>query len=212
MTRGLTDKQARILNYILDHVNARGYPPSIREIGNAFGFSSLRGVTVHLDALERKGYIKRASTSRSITVIGRTGTGSAARDVALLPLVGTIAAGSPITATENIEGFIPVPPDVVRNHEGAFVLRVRGDSMIEDHILPRDLVIIRPQDTAQNGDLVAVLLGDEATVKRIQYANGRVRLMPANPAYQPIEVNREDSRVIGKVIGLIRSYQPISLS
>ncbi len=212
MTKGLTEKQARILNFIVDHVNARGYPPSIREIGNAFGFSSLRGVTVHLDALERKGFIKRASTSRSITVVGRTGTGSSARNVAFLPLVGTIAAGTPITATENIEGFVPVPQDVVRHHEGAFVLRVRGDSMVDDHILPRDLVIIRPQDTAQNGDMVAVLLGDEATVKRIQFVNGKVRLMPANPAYQPIEVNREDSRVIGKVIGLIRSYQPLSLS
>jgi repressor LexA len=212
MTKGLTEKQARILNFIVDHVHARGYPPSIREIGNAFGFSSLRGVTVHLDALERKGYIRRASTSRSITVIGRTGTGNSTKNVAFLPLVGTIAAGTPITATENIEGFVPVPQDIVRNHEGAFILRVRGDSMIEDHILPRDLVIIRPQDTAQNGDLVAVLLGDEATVKRIQFVNGKVRLLPANPAYQPIEVNREDSRVIGKVIGLIRSYQPITLT
>ena len=190
MTKGLTEKQARILNFIVDHVNTRGYPPSIREIGNAFGFSSLRGVTVHLDALERKGYIKRASTSRSITVVGRTGTGASARNVAFLPLVGTIAAGTPITATENIEGFVPVPQDVVRNAEGAFVLRVRGDSMIEDHILPRDLVIVRPQDTAQNNDLVAVLLGDEATVKRIQFTNGKVRLIPSNPAYQPIEVNR----------------------
>jgi len=212
MTKGLTEKQARILNFIVDHVNTRGYPPSIREIGNAFGFSSLRGVTVHLDALERKGYIKRASTSRSITVVGRTGTGASALNVAFLPLVGTIAAGTPITATENIEGFVPVPQDVVRNAEGAFVLRVRGDSMIEDHILPRDLVIVRPQDTAQNNDLVAVLLGDEATVKRIQFTNGKVRLIPSNPAYQPIEVNREDSRIIGKVIGLIRSYQPITLT
>ncbi|MBM3495607.1 MAG: transcriptional repressor LexA [Armatimonadetes bacterium] len=212
MTKGLTDKQERILNFIVDYVSEHGYPPSIREIGNCFGISSLRGVTVHLDALERKGFIKRASTSRSITVVGRTGGGAPSRNASFLPLVGTIAAGTPITATENIEGFVPVPPDIVRNQEGAFVLRVRGDSMIDDHIMPRDLVIIRPQETAQNGDMVAVLLGDEATVKRIQFVNGRVRLMPANPAYQPIEVNREDSRVIGKVIGLIRSYQPISFS
>ncbi len=212
MTKGLTEKQSRILNFILEHVHAHGYPPSIREIGNAFGFSSLRGVTVHLDALERKGYIKRASTSRSITVLGRTGVGSSLKNVAFLPLVGTIAAGTPITAVENTEGFVPVPSEIVKNCQGAFVLRVRGDSMIDDHILPRDLVIIRPQDTAENGDLVAVLLGDEATVKRIQFVNGKVRLLPANPAYQPIEVNREDSRVIGKVIGLIRNYQPITLT
>lgn len=211
MTKGLTEKQERILNFIMDFVGERGYPPSIREIGNSFGITSLRGVTVHLDALERKGYIKRASTSRSITVVGHTGGNAPARNAVFLPIVGTIAAGTPITATENIEGFVPVPLDIVRNHVGAFVLRVRGDSMIDDHIMPRDLVIIRPQETAQSGEIVAVLLGDEATVKRIEFVNGRVRLLPANRAYQPIEVNREDSRVIGKVIGLIRSYQPINL-
>jgi repressor LexA len=128
--------------------------------------------------------------------------------VEFLPLVGTIAAGVPITATENVETYVPVPVEIVRNIEGAFVLRVRGDSMIGDHIMPRDLVIIRPQSSAENNDLVAVLLGDEATVKRIQFVDGRVRLVPANPHYEPMEINREDSRVIGKVIGLIRQYQP----
>lgn len=210
MTRGLTDKQERILNFIVEYVDEKGYPPSIREIGNNFGISSLRGVTVHLDALERKGYIKRASTSRSITVIGRTGSTAPSRNAAFVPLVGTIAAGTPITATENVEGLIPVPQEMVHNIQGAFVLRVRGDSMIEEHIMPRDLVVIKPQAHADNGDLVAVLLGDEATVKRIQYLDGRVRLIPGNPAYEPIEVNREDSRVIGKVIGLLRNYQYMS--
>jgi repressor LexA len=207
MTRGLTDKQERILNFIVEYVNDKGYPPSIREIGNHFEISSLRGVTVHLDALERKGYIKRASTSRSITVIGKTGATSPNRNVTFLPIVGTIAAGTPITATENIDGVVPVPQEMVHNIQGAFVLRVRGDSMIEEHIMPRDLVVIKPSASAENGDLVAVLLGDEATVKRIQYQGGRVRLIPANPAYEPIEINREDSRVIGKVIGLMRNYQ-----
>jgi len=207
MTRGLTDKQDRILKFILDYVAERGYPPSIREIGNAFGISSLRGVTVHLDALERKGYIKRASTSRSITVIGKTGATAPSRNVTFLPVLGTIAAGVPITATENVESYVPVPEELVRNTQGAFVLEVKGDSMIGDHIMPRDLVVIKPQPNAENGDLVAVLLGDEATVKRIRYENGRCRLMASNPAYAPIEVNREDSRVLGKVIGLLRSYQ-----
>jgi repressor LexA len=164
-------------------------------------------VTVHLDALERKGYIRRASTSRSITVIGKTGATAPTRSAAFLPVVGTIAAGTPITANENVEAMVPVPQEMVRNVEGAFVLRVRGDSMINDHIMPRDLVVIKPQASAESGDLVAVLLGDEATVKRIQYGEGRVRLMPSNPAYEPIEINREDSRVIGKVIGLLRNYQ-----
>jgi repressor LexA len=210
MTRGLTDKQERILNFIVDYVDDKGYPPSIREIGTAFEISSLRGVTVHLDALERKGYIKRANTSRSITVIGKTGATSPKRNVAFLPIVGTIAAGTPITATENVEGVVPVPQEMVHNIQGAFVLRVKGDSMIDEHIMPRDLVVIRPQVAAENGDLVAVLLGDEATVKRIQFGDGRVRLIPANSAYEPIEVNREDSRVIGKVIGLMRNYQSMA--
>ncbi|HLV78807.1 MAG TPA: transcriptional repressor LexA [Chthonomonadaceae bacterium] len=207
MTRGLTDKQERILSFIVDYVNDKGYPPSIREIGNAFNISSLRGVTVHLDALERKGFIKRASTSRSITVIGKTGATSPARSVAFIPLVGAIAAGVPITATQNIEGQVPVPQEMVHHVSGAFALQVKGDSMIDAHIMPQDLVVIKPQASADTGDLVAVLLGDEATVKHIEFTTGGVRLLPANPAYDPIEVRREDSRIIGKVIGLIRNYE-----
>ena len=113
MTRGLTDKQEKILNFIVEYVGDKGYPPSIREIGNNFGISSLRGVTVHLDALERKGFIKRASTSRSITVIGKTGSTSIPKMVAFVPLVGTIAAGIPITATENVEAQLPVPQEIL---------------------------------------------------------------------------------------------------
>ena len=206
MTRGLTDKQERILSFIVDYVNDNGYPPSIREIGNAFSISSLRGVTVHLDALERKGYIKRASTSRSITVIGKTGSTSPSRNVAFVPLVGTIAAGIPITASQNIEGQVPVPNEMLRSVQGAFALRVKGDSMVGAHIMPRDMVIIKPQANAENGDLVAVRLGDEATVKHIQFTADGVRLIAANPNYEPIEVKREDSQIIGKVIGLIRNY------
>lgn len=206
MTRGLTDKQERILTFIVDYVSDKGYPPSIREIGNHFDISSLRGVTVHLDALERKGYIKRANTARAITVIGKTGATSPARTVAFVPLVGTIAAGVPITATQNVEGQVPVPQEMVHNVNGAFALQVKGDSMIGAHIMPRDLVVIKPQVNADNGDLVAVLLGDEATVKHIQFTGDGVRLLPSNPAYEPIEVKREDSRIIGRVIGLIRNY------
>jgi repressor LexA len=206
MTKGLTDKQAAILDFIVDYSTEHGFPPSIREIGNHFGMSSLRGVTVHLDSLERKGYIKRASTSRSITVVRRADRTAQDAAVPMLPVVGTISAGLPITAQENIEALLPVPPEIVRHHEGAFMLRVRGDSMIGEHIMPRDLVIIKPQDYAENGEVVAVMLGDEATVKRIQFTNGRVRLLAANDAYAPMELNREDVRIIGKVIGLMRSY------
>jgi repressor LexA len=206
MTRGLTEKQERILSFIVDYVSEKGYPPSIREIGNQFNISSLRGVTVHLDALERKGMIKRLSTSRSITVIGKTGSTAPSRNVSFVPLVGTIAAGVPITALQNIESQVPVPQDMVHHVKNAFALRVKGDSMINAHIMEGDFVVVKEQNTAENGDLVAVLLGDEATVKHIQFTHDGARLLPANPAYDPIEVKREDSKIMGKVIGLIRNY------
>lgn len=208
MTRGLTDKQERILNFIVDYVSEQGYPPSIREIGNHFEISSLRGVTVHLDALERKGYIKRANTARAITVIGKTGATAPSRNVSWVPLVGTIAAGVPITAIENVELQVPVPQEMVHNVKNAFALRVKGDSMINAHIMEGDLVVIREQATAENGDIVAFLMGDEATVKRIEFTSDGVRLKAENPNYPTIEVRREDSRIMGKVIGLVRSYDP----
>jgi repressor LexA len=207
MTRGLTDKQERILTFIVDYVGDQGYPPSIREIGNHFSISSLRGVTVHLDALERKGYIKRANTARAITVIGKTGSTAPDRNVSMVPLVGTIAAGVPITAHENVEALVPVPQGMIRNVKTAFALRVKGDSMINAHIMEGDLVVFKEQSTAENGDLVAFLLGDEATVKRIEFTSDGVRLKAENPAYAPIEVRREDSRIMGKVIGLVRGYE-----
>ena len=144
MTRGLTDKQDRILKFIVEYVNDKGYPPSIREIGNAFGISSLRGVTVHLDALERKGYIKRASTSRSITVIGQTGSTAPARNVSFLPLVGAIAAGVPITAAENVEGQIPVPQEMIHNIQGAFVLENLGEQSFKNVSQPLRVYRIIP--------------------------------------------------------------------
>ncbi len=205
MTRGLTTKQEAILEYIVEHVEERGFPPSIREIGNKFEISSLRGVTVHLDALERKGMIKRLSTSRSITVIGRTGSSAPEKRAAFVPLVGSIAAGIPITAQQNIEAQIPVPKELIAPGVNAFALRVKGDSMIDKHIQDGDLVIVRQQQTAENGDIVAVLLGDEATVKTIEYTKTGCRLIPANVNYLPIEVQREDSSIMGKVIGLVRN-------
>ena len=211
MTRGLTDKQQRILAFLEEYVNDKGYPPSIREIGNNFSISSLRGVTVHLDALERKGMIKRANTSRSITIIGKTGNTAPSRNIVVVPLIGTIAAGVPIMASQNVESMVPVPQEMVGNLQNVFALQVKGDSMINAHIMPRDLVIIKQTRSAENGDLVAVLLGDEATVKHIHFTSDGVRLMAANPAYDPIEIKREDSHIIGKVIGLIRGYDsPVS--
>jgi len=205
MAKGLTKRQQLILQYILDYVQKEGYPPSIREIGRDFEIGSLRGVTVHLDALERKGYISRSNTPRSIKVVHPAFQST--NRVSMLPLLGSIAAGAPIQAQEHVEDLIPVPSEMVRNVDGAFLLRVKGDSMIGDGIMPRDLVVVKPQSTASHGELVAALLGDEATIKRINFAPDGVRLMPSNPAYQPIPVNQEDSRIIGKVVGLIRDYE-----
>jgi repressor LexA len=204
MAKGLTTKQREILEYILEYKDRVGYPPSIREIGKDFKIGSLRGVTVHLDALERKGYIARSNLPRSITIVHPDYQQT--NPVALLPLVGTIAAGEPILADQNIEEMVPIPLSMVRNPDGAFVLRVKGDSMIGDGILPHDLVVVRPQDTARQNELVAVLLGEEATVKRISYSPDGVKLMPSNPAYKPIVVHQEDARIIGKIVGLIRDY------
>ena len=206
MTKGLTDKQEQILNYVVEYVEDQGYPPSIREIGSKFKISSLRGVTVHLDALERKGFIKRANTSRSITVIGRTGSSSPQKTAAFLPLVGTIAAGIPITATENVESMIPVPAEMMRNVQGGFALRVKGESMIDAHIMNNAYVIIKPQVTASNGEIIAAMIDGEATVKTFELRNGKARLLPANELFEPIDFNTADSSIIGKVIGVIRTY------
>lgn len=204
MAKGLTKRQQMILQFVLDYVQREGYPPSIREIGKQFDIGSLRGVTVHLDALERKGYITRANTPRSIKVTHPEY--QANNKVAMLPLLGSIAAGTPIQAQEHVEDLIPVPYEMVRNIEQAFLLRVKGDSMSGEGIMPRDLVVVKPQQSANHGDLVAVLIGEEATVKRINYDKTGVKLMPSNPAYEPIIIDTEDARVIGRIVGLIRDY------
>jgi len=204
MARGLTKKQEQILQYILDYVQKEGYPPSIREIGRDFNIGSLRGVTVHLDALERKGYISRSNTPRSIKVV-HPAYQSENRST-MLPVLGTIAAGIPIQAQEHVEDMVAVPSEMVRNVNGAFLLRVKGDSMIGDGIFENDLVVIRPQATANQGDLIAALLGEEATVKRINYTPKGIKLIASNPKYEPIPVDREDASIIGRVVGLIRDY------
>jgi repressor LexA len=205
MSKTLTKRQEEILNYVVDYVQKAGYPPSIREIGSQFKIGSLRGVTVHLDALARKGYIERATTPRSIRITHPAY--QATSKIVMLPLLGQIAAGAPILASENVENLIPVPSEMVRNMQGAFLLRVKGDSMSGEGINPRDLVVVKPQPTANHGDLVAVLLGDEATVKRIHFAGKQVKLMPSNPAYDPIMVEHDDARIIGRIVGLMRDYE-----
>lgn len=207
MAKGLTTRQQEILDYIVVYIEREGYPPSIREIGQKFDIGSLRGVTVHLDALEKKSYISRSNTPRSIKVVHPSYQPN--DSVAMVPLVGSIAAGVPVLADEQVEDHLPVPRALLRGSNDAFLLRVRGDSMIGDGILPRDLVIIRPQKSATQNELVAFLVEGEATVKRFHRdSGGRVMLMASNPAYDPIEVRPDmQSEVIGKVIGLLRDYE-----
>lgn len=204
MAKGLTKRQEAILEYILSYVQNEGYPPSIREIGRDFEIQSLRGVTVHLDALERKGYISRSNTPRSIKVVHADYQPEA--QVFQMPILGSIAAGAPILAEEHVEDMVPVSADMHKRAPDGFLLRVRGDSMTGDGIIDGDLVVIKPQQTASQNELVAFLLGNEATVKRVDYTPNGVRLLPSNPKYQPIPVDQDDARVIGKVVGLLRDY------
>ncbi|MHB1458164.1 MAG: transcriptional repressor LexA [Armatimonadota bacterium] len=205
MAKYLTVKQKRILEFIADYMNRFGFSPSIRDIKESLEIRNIRGVTVHLDSLENKGYISKGRSHRSIQIL-RMPEHPEDNGSSHIPILGTIAAGLPLLAIENIEGQIQLPELMMGIDESAFLLRVRGDSMTGAHILPDDLVLIRPQQTANNGDLVAALLGDEATVKRLHIEDNRITLVPANPLYEPIIMRDSDARIIGKVIGLLRSY------
>jgi repressor LexA len=205
MAKNLTLRQEAILKFVQEYVQTEGYPPSIREIGSHFKIGSLRGVTVHLDALERKGYISRSNTPRSIKLVHPSF--QTQNQSVMLPLLGEIAAGIPTEQQEHVEDLIPVPYEMIRNIQGAFLLRIKGDSMSGDGIMPRDLVVIKPQRAANHGDLVAVMLDGETTVKRLNFSPRGNMLMPSNPAYNPIPINTENHHVIGRVIGLIRDYE-----
>jgi len=202
----LTARQRQVLDAIVDYRAERGYPPSIRELRRTLGVSSLRGVTIHLDALERKGWIERERTSRSIRTLAPEHHGERFRSV---PLLGTIAAGVPLLAVENVEGHIPFPAEMAGPADQLFALRIRGDSMLGDHILDGDLVILERLPTAENGQIVAALIGEDATVKRLDMRSTPPRLVPSNPAYAPIELDSENVRILGRVIGLVRSYRKL---
>lgn len=202
----ISDRQRQILELILDTVDRRGYPPSVREIGEAVGLSSPSTVHSHLSALVEHGYIRRDPTKpRAIEVLNDSQAGpmqrAAVRDV---PLVGHIAAGSPILAEEDIEEVFPLPTELVGT-EPVFMLRVRGDSMIDAGIFDGDLVVIRRQPDANNGDLVAALVdGEEATVKRLRRDEGSIVLVPENRAYEPM-VYTEGVEILGRVVAVLRS-------
>jgi repressor LexA len=203
----ISARQREILDLILQTVQERGYPPSVREIGEAVGLSSPSTVHSHLSALVKGGYLRRdPSKPRAIEVTdpGRDITDLRRAPVRDVPLVGRIAAGSPILADEDIEEILPLPTEFVGN-DPVFMLRVRGDSMIEAGIFDGDLVAVRRQPEAANGDIVAALVGDdEATVKRLRREDDRVLLISENPTYAPL-VFTEDVRILGKVVAVIRS-------
>ncbi len=205
--KDLGPRQRKILDYILQTVESRGYPPSVREIADAVGLASPSTVHAHLSALERKGYLHRdPSKPRAIEVHYAPEVGPVAKrsNVRHVPLVGRIAAGTPTQAFEDVEDVLALPASMVG--EGTFfMLRVKGDSMIEAGINDGDLVVVRKQEEADHGDIVAALLEDEATVKTLVRQNGQTILRPENAALAPIEVTGE-SRILGKVVGLLRSY------
>lgn len=207
--RELTDRQREILNVITETVGNRGYPPSVREIGDAVGLSSPSTVHSHLSALERSGYLRRdPSKPRAIEVIddGTPESSLHRAPVRDVPLVGNIAAGSPILADEDIEEIYPLPTELVGS-DPVFMLRVRGDSMVDAGIFDDDYVVVRRQPNANDGEIVAALVGEEeATVKRLRRKDGRVILESENPAYAPM-VFTEGVELLGIVIALLRRVQ-----
>ena len=198
----LTKRQREILDYLQDFIQQHGYAPSLEEIGRRFGLSSLATVHKHLTNLQEKGFIKRAwNRSRSVEMIP---TGSGGRAVEL-PLLGYVAAGSPIEAIATTE-TIAVPEEMVGRRD-TYVLRVRGNSMIDEQICDGDFVIIEDRKTAQNGEtVVALVSGSDVTLKKLYRENGRVRLQPANPTMQPIFVDPDQLQVQGVVVGVMRKY------
>ncbi|MGI6226710.1 MAG: transcriptional repressor LexA [Peptococcales bacterium] len=203
MVNSLSTRQLEILNFIKSEIRTKGYPPSVREIGEAVGLSSSSTVHGHLAQLEKKGFIRRDPTKpRAIEIVdANSDTLKISKKIINIPIVGQVAAGNPILAEENIEDFFPLPWDLVRS-ELVFMLRVKGDSMINAGIFDGDLVLVRQQRTARNGEIVVALIENEATVKRFFLEKDCIRLQPENDTLEPIY--SKFAQVIGKVIGVYR--------
>lgn len=197
----LSAKQQQILSYLKSEVQKKGYPPSVREICQAVGLKSTSTVHAHLSRLEKKGYIRRNPTKpRAIEILDQTDK----KDVVEVPIVGTITAGTPILAVQNIEDSFPLPVNFLNYDTDVFMLRVKGESMIEAGIFDRDLILVRQQSSADNGDIVVALLEDSATVKTYYKEKDYIRLQPENATMSPIIT--KDVKVLGKVIGLFRKF------
>ena len=202
----LSERQQQVLDYIRDTVNGRGYPPSVREIGEAVGLNSPSTVHSHLNSLVKAGVIRKdPSKPRALVVLDEQAPTTADGRVRDIPLLGRIAAGTPILAAEQVESVMPLPTELVG--EGpVFLLEVKGDSMIDAGIHEGDLVAVHSQPDANDGDIVAALVdGEEATVKRLRRKDGKVILESENPAYQPM-VFTDDVELIGKVVSVLRRY------
>jgi repressor LexA len=212
MKTELTDRQNEILVFIKEFLAENGFPPTLREIGRKFQISSTFGVKRHLIALEKKGYLKvESNASRGIAITKTEDETNIAPIFSIreafnkIPIVGRVAAGSPILAIENIEGSVVVDPTFIKKAENSFALRVQGDSMIDEGIFEGDLVIVSPEDKGKNGDIIVAMLEDEVTVKTLSLDKNKVTLIPANENYKPITVEGErDFSIIGKVKGVVR--------
>jgi repressor LexA len=223
---GLTDRQLEVLRFIAEQIEDRGYPPTIREIGEALDIRSTNGVNDHLKALERKGFLTRdpvksralmpteaarevlggGSVGADVIPIGRAHRAAQGRLVEI-PIIGRVAAGQPILATEHVEDTVQVDSFFLGASRKVYGLRVQGDSMVGDGILSGDYIFVRKQLHASDGEIVVALIDDEATVKRIYFEGDRVRFQPSNPRMAPIYVRREDFRstmILGVVIGVYR--------
>ena len=194
----LTQRQEQVLEFIRESVRKDGYPPTVREICTALGLSSPSTVHVHLANLERLGLLKRdPAKPRALDLV------QAHRAPRPLPLVGQVAAGAPILAEENIEELVDVPA-FMRHDDGDFLLRVQGDSMVEAGIFDQDYIVVHHAEKADNGEIVVAMVGDEATTKRFFHEGRTVRLQPENAQYEPIVVDADQVRLIGKVVGVLR--------
>ncbi|WP_107727623.1 transcriptional repressor LexA [Desmospora activa] len=202
----LSPRQQAILDYIKQEVREKGYPPSVREIGEAVGLASSSTVHGHLSRLEKKGLIRRDPTKpRAIEVLDedRANRPDLVANTVMVPLVGKVTAGEPITAVENIEDYFPIPRRMVGQEDSAFLLSVRGDSMINAGVMDGDFVLVRQQQSADNGDIIVAMTPDtEATVKRFYKEKDHIRLQPENDQMEPILL--PEVAILGKVVGLFR--------
>ncbi|MCM1103559.1 MAG: transcriptional repressor LexA [bacterium] len=200
----LSAKQSEILEYIKEQILQRGYPPAVREICDAVHLKSTSSVHSHLETLEKNGYIRRDPTKPRAIEICDDSFQLVRHEMASIPIVGTVAAGQPLLAQENIEGYFPIPVELLPNAE-TFILKVKGDSMINVGIFNGDQIFVERCSTARNGETVVALVEDSATVKTFYKENGHIRLQPENDEMEPIIV--DDCTILGKVFGVFRLYR-----